>query len=966
MTATWDELIGMEGQRLVSSNRAPLTLDDEDTAWLVRSGAADLFFVKAEGGQPVGMRQHLFRVDAGGIMFGIQASNQGYVMVAVGTPDTILIRLPRASLQDRASDCGNDELISPAVEGWVEHLSAALTRNIYPRPTIDLMLQQGGLATPDCSLTLSANRGMLWLAGIPGGSLYIGLEMLQEGQSLFPLSSQAWIQPGASVPLKAFVTGEVVARPELWEGLRAFHRVFVSCLIANTSLEKVDEFLKVRDTAAYRDQAYGKALRALAGVMDSTPEEPDAGADDDPLVAACRLVAAAAKIPLNPPASYKSEKYRDPLRVLLHAARIRARSVSLGDDWWHEDAGPLLAFTFGENAPVALLPVSPGKYKMVDPKTRAIIPVDRQTAKGIADRAYAFYRPFPDQGLTFREMLAFGFASSHRDILTIVLTGLAASGLTFLVPVFTGIIFDTVIPASQYQVLYQMLAALLVSGVAIGIFQMTRGISLLRIETRADLSLQGALWDRLLKLPANFFRRFNTGELAARANGIDNIQVILAGPAVTVILSAVFSLPSLGLLFYYSVPMALWTLLVLLACGLFMVIHGRFALKAYRKVQQTYQKVGGTVFQLLTGISKLRSSGAEGGAFALWANQFRDMRLSLFLWRRLNNYGAVFYTVLPLLSLTLAYYQASLVADGPGFSTGAFLAFVSVFSTIIASTVSIGMAYPSLLNMVPIYENLKPILQAIPEVDRQKSISNELKGGIEINRVSFSYQSDVAPVLKNITIRIAPGEHVALVGPSGSGKSTILRLLLGFEKPDSGTIYFDGQDLSKLDITSVRRQIGTVLQNGRLLTGTVYDNIAGSFSELTEKDAWEAARLVGLEDEIRQMPMGMHTCVSEGGGTFSGGQRQRLMLARALIRRPRLIFIDEATSFLDNPTQEIFSRSLEGLKITRVVIAHRLSTIVNADTIYVIKDGIVAESGSYRELMGKNGAFADLVRRQIE
>jgi ATP-binding cassette subfamily C protein len=265
---------------------------------------------------------------------------------------------------------------------------------------------------------------------------------------------------------------------------------------------------------------------------------------------------------------------------------------------------------------------------------------------------------------------------------------------------------------------------------------------------------------------------------------------------------------------------------------------------------------------------------------------------------------------------------------------------------------------------VPTYERAKPILETLPEVDEMKADPGELTGELEVSHVSFRYREDGPIVLKDVSVQVKPGEFVALVGPSGSGKSTLFRLLLGFEKLEAGAVYYNGRDLVGLDIREVRRQIGVVLQNGKLMAGDIFTNIIGS-SLLTLEDARQAARMAGLEDDLKAMPMGLHTVISEGGGTLSGGQRQRLLIARALVHRPRILFFDEATSALDNRTQAIVSESLDNLQATRIVIAHRLSTIMNADRIYVLQDGRVVQQGTYDELIQAEGVFADLAKRQM-
>jgi ATP-binding cassette subfamily C protein len=297
-------------------------------------------------------------------------------------------------------------------------------------------------------------------------------------------------------------------------------------------------------------------------------------------------------------------------------------------------------------------------------------------------------------------------------------------------------------------------------------------------------------------------------------------------------------------------------------------------------------------------------------------------------------------------------------------STGSFLAFNAAFVQFLTNAIALGAAFTAVLQVVPTYERVKPLLQALPEVDDAKSDPGELGGSIEVSHVSFRYTENGPLVLSDVSLTVNPNEFVAFVGPSGSGKSTILRLLLGFEKPEAGAILYDGHDLSGLDVRSVRRQIGVVLQSGKVMTADIYTNIVGA-SGLSIEDAWEAARMAGFDEDLKYMPMGMQTLVNEGGSTLSGGQRQRLLIARAIATKPRMIFFDEATSALDNRTQEIISRSLESLAATKVVIAHRLSTIMKADHIYVVEKGQIVQHGAYQELINQTGLFADLAQRQI-
>ena len=535
--------------------------------------------------------------------------------------------------------------------------------------------------------------------------------------------------------------------------------------------------------------------------------------------------------------------------------------------------------------------------------------------------------------------------------------------LALVVPLLTAQIFGSVIPLADRGQLVQLTVALIVTALAGIVFQAIRSLAILRLGGKMDGSLQAAVWDRLLRLPVSFFRRFSVGDLASRSLGIDLIREIFTGDVATSLLTAVFSLFSFALLFYYS-----WRL-ALLAAGMMLVLTAVTApltslqLHHQRHLFALQGRLSSLLFELINGVLKLRVAGAERRAYALWAASFAQQRQQTVKARRAANaQQAVNSTFLVLTSLGIfAMVGFSAAKEMP---IGDFLAFNAAFGQFLMAALSTLGPLSSVLTLVPIYERLAPILETRPEVDVAKSEPGPLSGTLEFSHVSFRYQEDGPLILDDVSFRADPGEFIALVGPSGSGKSTCLRLILGFEQPERGSIYFDGQDLAKLSILAVRRQIGVVLQSGRLMVGDIYTNIVGS-SGLSLEDAWEAARMVGLDQDVKKMPMGMHTVVSEGAGTFSGGQKQRLLIARAMVRRPTIILFDEATSALDNRTQEIVSSSLHRLKATRVVIAHRLSTIINADRIYVIHNGKVVESGNYEALARGRGLFSELARRQI-
>jgi NHLM bacteriocin system ABC transporter ATP-binding protein len=505
------------------------------------------------------------------------------------------------------------------------------------------------------------------------------------------------------------------------------------------------------------------------------------------------------------------------------------------------------------------------------------------------------------------------------------------------------------------------------------LLQIVSAIAVIRLQIRMDYSAQAALWDRLLDLPATFFHRYSVGDLATRILNFSQIRQLISGAVCSTFLNGIFSVFSFALLFCYSPRLALVATGLAAVSVIVSITIGHLNTKYRKQTMIIEGKISGYVLQFITGIAKLKVAGAETRAYAVWSNLFSSQRRISFHLDNLNIRFQIFCTTFSAICSIAIYGFLSYglkSADGLSgttvstISTGSFIAFMAAFGQFQSAMTQLGNMMPLFLQAVPLYERIQPILDAESESFAGRANPGELRGEIEVNSLSFRYNEKSPEILKNITLRINPGEFIAIVGPSGSGKSTLFRLLLGFEQPHAGAIYFDGKNMSELDLRRLRQQFGVVLQNGRILSGTILDNITGA-TRLTLDDAWVAARMAGLEDDIRQMPMQMHTFINAGGGTLSGGQRQRLLIARALAFKPKVILLDEATSALDNATQALIGESLSRLDATRIVIAHRLSTVVHADRIYVMKDGMIAEQGNYEELMSANGVFSQLSRRQI-
>ena len=658
------------------------------------------------------------------------------------------------------------------------------------------------------------------------------------------------------------------------------------------------------------------------------------------------------------------------LRSIMRLASMQIRQVKLEAGWHRQDNGPLFAFFGTEKHIVALLPVSPGKYRIVDPDKSSSAIVDDNVVLQIDPVAYTVYAGLPGKALSLAGFFQFMIQKCWTaDIWAVLLISLVAGIIPILVPFVTQTIFEDIIPINDRQGLLLVIQVMMVSAFVTAGVSFARGVTSLRIKNRAGFAAEAALWLRLLSLPTHFFRQYEAGDLAQRMDSVSRISQLISSNVVSTVFNALFSFWSLLVMLYYSWKLTFAAIAVLAVYIVLSAFLEWRMLSAKRRLMQATGETAGQVLQIFSGLSKFRLQGAEAQAFYLWARRFGEQWKWNRTYRWLTNWQELISFVQPVVLTMLVYWLTMKwlveeTAAVPFLTMPEFLGFNAALTGLNATLTGSLSVIANLLEIIPEMERIRPILQTEPEVNEDKMEAGEISGRIEVSNVGFRYDPELPLVLSGVSLDVHPGQFAAIVGASGSGKSTLLRLLLGFEKPESGSIYFDGQDLAELNIVSVRSQMGVVLQNGQLMAGDLLTNIIGSLP-LTIKDAWEAAEMVGLADDIRMMPMGMHTVISEGATNISGGQRQRILIARAIVHRPRLIIFDEATSALDNRTQAMVTASLDRLKATRIVVAHRLSTIINADIIYVLDKGVVVEVGNYRELMKRQGLFAALAKRQM-
>jgi NHLM bacteriocin system ABC transporter ATP-binding protein len=650
----------------------------------------------------------------------------------------------------------------------------------------------------------------------------------------------------------------------------------------------------------------------------------------------------------------------DPVAARVSAARCRSRVVSLRPGWWSNPGVPLLGFLADGDGPVAVIPRRSG-HVMYDPSTGRTVRVDRALAAGLAERAYAVYAPLPADAASPRKLFGSALKNLRRGLGLLFAVGILAGLVTLVTPMVTSIVYNSVLPQGDRSLLTAICLLLGGATVTWGLLVLSQNLVLVRVEGLVQSRLEPGLTDRLLRLPSDFFRKYDTGDLATRADGLQIIHEQLSGAVATSLLTLVFSVFNVGLLFVYSVVLGAVALAILAAVIVLLVAMNVREIRYQKGIYESTGDIASDVFQMVQGIDKVRIAGAETRLMARWASRYRVQATDIYMAGRIEAWIFALITALPAM-LAVALYGMTVTVLDNRISGGDFIALLTALGQFTAAITGMALTVGPLFTIVPLWQRLVPILEE-PLEEAGTGDPGPLLGRIEARDVSFGYGAD-NQVLRNVTFEVHPGEFVAITGPSGAGKSTLLRLLLGLDDPTSGTILYDGKDLRNLDASAVRRQFGVVMQGARPLPGEILSTILGD-GPGDEDAAWAAAETAALADDIRQMPMGMHTVIGEGGLAFSGGQLQRMMVARALARKPRFLFFDEATSALDDRAQEAVSRHIEQLDSTRVVIAHRLSTIRQADRIYVIDDGRIVQSGTFEELMATEGLFRSLTSRQL-
>ncbi|MEU9916943.1 NHLP bacteriocin export ABC transporter permease/ATPase subunit [Streptomyces sp. NPDC051001] len=924
--------LGAMGTPIDCSGFNRLDLEGPQVLWLVASGAVDLFAVDVE---QQGHWHHLGRLEAGSLILGPGPGPQ-HTLVARPLRDCVVHRIGLRELYQPANtqtwsydEYGNPQYVPPTTSPLEYALALGVGRSLSILFQAPMANERAAEVTDD---------DVFWMQ-VPPGSVQYG--------SLYGADAAA----------------DLLMDPAVWQSM-----VDQQYRLLTTLDRWIEQLERTHENRTAEGIKAGEAVRAqadrtlLASIGKSSGRRTTP-ADADASYAACRLVAQAAGITLADPAQSGTGSDRlDPVEQIALASRIRARAVRLDGSWWRDNVGPLVGHRALSGAPVALL-WRRGGYVAVHPATGRETPVEKANAEEFEPRAVMFYRPLPERRLTPLGLLRFSMQGMGGDLTNLLLSGLVTVAIGAIVPIATGKILGEFVPKAQTNLIVQVCLAVMISSFVAAAFMLLQNLTILRLEGRIEATLQPAVWDRLLRLPTKFFTERSTGELASAAMGISSIRRLLAGVGPVVAQSVTVGAMNLGLLFWYSASMAMAAIgMLVVIAGVFLGL-GLWQVRWQRRLVVLGNKLNNQAFQTLRGLPKLRVAAAENYAYAAWASQFARSRELQQKVGRIKNLTTVMGAVyLPICTLLMFMLLA-----GPArgsMSAAAFLTFNTSVTMVLTSVTQLTGSFVSAVGALPLFEEIKPVLDAAPEVRTATTRPGPLSGGIEARRLSFRYSDDGPLVLDDVSFEVRPGEFVAVVGPSGCGKSTLLRLLIGFDPPVSGSVLYDGQDLAALDQSAVRRQCGVVLQHAQPFNGSIMDVICGT-EPFTPEEVMVAAEMAGLAEDIKRMPMGLHTIVS-GSGAVSGGQRQRLMIAQALIRRPRILFFDEATSALDNETQRRVIESTKALDATRIVIAHRLSTVLDADRVIVMEDGKVAQQGPPAQLLADTGGrLHELVRRQL-
>lgn len=933
-----------------------LVLDCPDVVLKLVRGKAFVFARNVADTGQSGRRHFLFERAPGDYLF---ASWSGKLPLLVCGIDADFEKLSAAEFFDFSAVPEEVDTRIDSIESWIKDLSLIVAPGLPPPGTKQLAQNQP--ADLKANQVASVEKGLAWVSGAEADCRFLGLEQYKLTSGGYTaLTSDTWIQCLQDCTVEVKTTLSIADEGRLKKAVDSFHD-FIAGLLDKCVTERLhptSHSLKLQIEHMNLDLA----IREMVGVLATENKSTGTMIPGQDLFNAAQIVGQAAHIDILAPAARKqSSASIEYLNDLVLASRCRMRTVTLDKDWWKSDCGPLLGFSGEHEAPRALLPGAKG-YVCIDPADGSSTLLDQNSTGDLGKMAVSFYRSLPDVALSRKDVLSFALTGRRKDIGRTLAAALVLGLISLALPLGAGILLAVAVPCADFHRLTLGGIILLSTSYCYGLLQFIRLFSLARIEQLGSTSLEAAMWDRLLRLPIPFFRQFGSGDIIDRTMTMEKLRDLTTKISDSLSVFPLVAASNLTLMLILNWQVTLPVLLVV-ATGLILLllVTGKRA-EIEHNVLKEEGKFIGLSMEIISNIAKLRVAGAQNRALSRWYHAAAAKARWSFMSQSIDGKIAAVTCAVPTIC-TLVLFAGTGLGSSP-MPLREYLIYNMALAQFVAAMLAMVDLVPDLQLLAPLYNRVRPFLEALPETEQSGVDPGALRGDIEFNSVSYSYDPSGPPVLCDVSFKVRKGEFIAFVGRSGSGKSSLLKLLLGFEKASSGAIFFDGKSLDELDVREVRRQMGVVLQNDKLMPGSVYINIVGS-SALTMEDAHEAARMAGLARDIEAMPLGMETVLLEGAGTISGGQKQRLLIARALVRKPRILVFDEATSALDNKTQAEVIESLQQLKSTRIVVAQRLSTVQSADRIYVLEQGRIVESGTFAELMSRGGTFAELARRQL-
>lgn len=967
------ELAARSGTAVPCTSNLPVRLDSPDSVWFIDQGVVNLFLIESRDGVEQTAPQHLLRRESGWLVPGVALSRGNgekentLSIIAKGRTGTLLKRLPVSLL----SQVHPDEL-AQQVDTWVNAVTDMLSRftNPIPRPTA---LVDPNLTRTLAPCTLSSRHGVVWVSSpVDGAALF--MDMVDPSgfagagssrETLLPLTRTSWLTLHQESTMTGKSTESLALQGLLLSALASFHAAAFTLERLNRRLAVVDEANLEHARTSSRDTAEKVARQRLYNIYD-LPMDREDRVEDTALADALQIIGRHEGIDFTIPG--RSGLSDSPIHLgdLLEASGVRARRIRLRpeDNWWRSDSNAMLAFRAEDGQPVVLLPGIFRHYREIDPVSKRSVRVTKDRAGTLGEEAWMFYRPFPGREVGPADLLDIAGRGSAADLVRLVIAGLPTGLIRLLPAVALGLVAHEILGGGSAETIYGIAFVVAAFGVLGALLHLQQSTVMMRLEGRSTSRVEAAFWDRLMRLPPSILHRHLAGDLATAGMSFQNLRDNLQGVVANSILSILFLLPVFGVIFFYDVALGVVALVFSLVSLFVTVALGLSQIPAFGRMTRAARRVTGQLFQVVGGISKLRVDNAEGSAYAIWAREYREQKRAEIELGTLEEHSRAFGAALPFLAGGAMLLAVVLVGDR-NFPVGDFLVVFTVFLVFQSATTRFGESFAAIAAMLTTFKQMSPLLAVTPENDTEGELVEYLGGDIRFDRISFRYDPDGPLILDDVTIHARPGEFIAIAGESGAGKSTLFRLALGIDWPTTGAVYYDGRDLRHLNLKQVRRRIGVVPQSVGLHPQDIWDNLAGHRDVVTTEEVWKSARTAEIDSQIKEMPMGMMTMVGTTQSVLSGGESQRITIARSVLGNPRVMLFDEATNWLDNENQARVMQNLADLTSTRIVIAHRLSTLEKADRIFVLQKGKVVQNGSFEELMEVDGIFRELVKRQV-